>query len=120
MFAAYLKEGLDAVELLRRSVEVTKEFEYDATLPNVRDRIKPRFVSTKLVPVKNRILSEVLNPQPRCSEVLKELLAWIDRVDYASQQGAPRPPCVRLDGSPVFPEEGSENDLWWMTLDGLL
>ena len=69
MFAAYLKEGLDAVEILRRSVEVTKEFEYDATLPNVRDRIKPRFVSTKLVPVKNRILSEVLNPQPRCSEL---------------------------------------------------
>ena len=58
MFAAYLKEGLDAVEILRRSVEVTKEFEYDATLPNVRERIKPRFVSTKLVPVKNRILSE--------------------------------------------------------------
>jgi len=77
VFAAYLKEGLDAVEILRRSVEVTKEFEYDATLPNVRERIKPRFVSTKLVPVKNRILSEVLNPQPRCSEVLKELLAWI-------------------------------------------
>ena len=120
MFAAYLKEGLDAVEILRRSVEVTKEFEYDATLLNVRERIKPRFVSTKLVPVKNRILSEVLNPQPRCSEVLKELLAWIDRVDYASQQGVPRPPCVRLDGSPVFPEEGSENDLWWMILDGLL
>ena len=120
MFAAYLKEGLDAVEILRRSVEVTKEFEYDATLPNVRDRITPRFVSAKLRPVNNRILAEVLNPQPRCSEVLKELLTWIDRVDYASQQGAPRPPCVRLDGSPVFPEEGSENDLWWMTLDGLL
>ncbi len=41
MFAAYLKEGLDAVEILGRSVEVTKEFEYDSSLPNVRDRIKP-------------------------------------------------------------------------------
>ena len=57
----------------------------------------------------------MLNPQPRCTEVLKELLAWIDRVDYASQSQELRPACLRADGAPIFPEEGSENDLWWLT-----
>lgn len=57
----------------------------------------------------------MLNPQPRCSEVLKELLSWIDRVDYTSQGAESRPPCQRPDGTPIFPEEGSENDLWWLT-----
>ena len=48
--------------------------------------------------------------------MLKELLSWIDRVDRASQvPGSPRPPCRRLDGTPIFPEEGSENDLWWLS-----
>jgi len=113
--AAWQRAGLDAVEIRRRSTEITREFVYDPAPEDIRDRIKPRFVSTKLIPVRNRTLAEILNPQPRCSEVLKELLTWIDRVDFASQEGASRPPCQRPDGSLIFPEEGSENDLWWLT-----
>ena len=62
-----------------------------------------------------RTRAEVLNPQPRCTEVLRELLAWIDRVDYASQHAEPKPECLSADGANIFPAEGSENDLWWLT-----
>ena len=58
------------------------------------------------------MLVKVLDPQPRCSEVLKELLSWIDRVD--ARPDGKRPACIREDGTPIFPEEGSENDLWWL------
>ena len=57
--AAWTKAGLDAVEILRKSTELTREFVYDPAPEDIRDRIKPRFVNTKLVPVKNRTLGEV-------------------------------------------------------------
>ncbi len=30
-------------------------------------------------------------------------------------RGEPRPPCQKPDGSPLFPPEGSEFDLWWLS-----
>ena len=57
--AAWERAGLDAIEILRRSTEITREFIYDPDPDDIRDRIKPRWVSTKLLPVKNRTLSEV-------------------------------------------------------------
>ena len=36
-------------------------------------------------------------------------------MDIASQRGEPRPPCKLLDGRDIFPEEGSEEDLWWLS-----
>ena len=59
--AAWTRAGLDAVEILRKSTELTREFVYDTAPEDIRDRIKPRFVNTKLVPVKNRTLGEVLH-----------------------------------------------------------
>lgn len=60
--AAWERAGLDAIEILRRSTDITREFVYDPTPEDIRDRIKPRFVSTRLVPVKNRTLGEALYP----------------------------------------------------------
>jgi hypothetical protein len=56
------------------------------------------------------VRQEVLVPQPRAAAVMAELLQWIDRADMAAQAGAPRPPFVRDDGSPIFPDEP-----WWLT-----
>ena len=56
--AAWEKAGLNAIELLQRSCEITKEFTYDPGPPALRDRLKPRFVSNRMVPVKNRTLKE--------------------------------------------------------------
>ena len=116
--AAWTKAGLDAVEILRKSTEITGQFVYDPTPEDIRDRIKPRFVNTKLVLVMNRTLGEVprtcahitcqgtqnakacvagaaygqvLDPQPKCSEVLKELLLWIDRSVFLWSPARPRP-----------------------------
>ena len=66
--------GLDPEEFLRKSCDITREFAYDPTAAeDIRDRIKPRFQSQKLLPVKNRTLEEVLDPQPKCSKVLKDI-----------------------------------------------
>ena len=62
VFAALQSAGLDAVEMLRRSTEITCEFKYDESNRGpLRDRIKPRFVADKMVPVKNRTLGEALS-----------------------------------------------------------
>lgn len=114
--AAWREAGLDFVECLRRGTEITNEFQYEPTIDQdirLRDRVKPRRINTKLVPVKNRTLAEILDPQPRCSIVLHKLLEWIDRCDYASQNGEMKPPCKQLNGDQIIPTD--EDDLWWLT-----
>ena len=65
--AALSRAGLDAVEILKISCDITREFVYDPTVEDLRDRIKPRFVSTRMLPVKNKTLAEILEPQPKCA-----------------------------------------------------
>ena len=48
-----------------------------------------------------------------CSVLHRRLLDWIDRVDYASQRGEPKPPFVATDGGTVFPCEGDEMEHTW-------
>ena len=46
----------------------------------------------------------------------RRLLDWIDRVDYASQRGEPKPPFAASDGGTVFPCEGDEMEhIWFLT-----
>ena len=137
---ALIAQGLDAAEIFRNSVEITRQFLYDPAADDIRDRFKPRWTSRKTLPVVNRTLAQmlpcclaiaaahhlspksnalmchvllVLDPQPKCSAVLRELLSWADRADQASKNGHLRPPCLKLDGTLIFPEDGSEDDLWW-------
>ena len=65
VFEAWRAAGLDAVACLRACVTVTKEFEYVEGEPLVRDRIRPRIVSEKTIPVRNKRLAEVLDAQPQ-------------------------------------------------------
>ena len=67
---AWQQAGLDVVECLRLCTLVTGEFQYTESEPEIRDRIKPKRIDAKTIPVKNKTLAEILDPQPRCSAVL--------------------------------------------------
>ncbi len=109
---AWRAAGMDVVDCLRRATEVTCEWVYTPGAREIRDRLRPKFVSEHTVPVKARKLAEILNPQPRASVVIRKLLDWIDRVDIASQRGDPRPPFATPSGLSIFPED---DDPWWLT-----
>ena len=49
--------------------------------------------------------------------VIKRLLGWIDRVDWASQRGEGKPPFATPEGDPIFPppDANGEAVLWWLT-----
>ena len=84
--AAWAKAGLDVDECMRKAVSVTNEWTYDKEAG-----LRPRHQSERTVPMKHRTLADILDPQPKASVVYKRLLAWIDRLDLASQTAAPRP-----------------------------
>ena len=110
---AVMTLGKDPESFYRKSVSVTKEWVYDPEPTRLRDRIKPRIVSEKSVPLRHRTLAEVLNPMPDASAVIGKLLDYIARVDLASQTGAPRPEFRTIDGETIFPEDPNEE--WWLT-----
>ena len=104
---AWLRQGLNIDDCWKRACSVTNEWEYEAnpTLElksRIRERRKPQ--NEQCIPLKNRTLAEVLDPQPEASAVIKRLLDWIDRVDIASQEGLPKPVFEAADGSPIFPD----------------
>ena len=67
---AWAAAGLDVVECLRLCTLVTGEFQYQENEPAIKERIKPKRIDAKTIPVKNKTLAELLDPQPRCSAVL--------------------------------------------------
>lgn len=84
--AALLTSGVDLEEWLRRAVAVTGDWLLKPAGESLRERVTPRFVSDKMVPVKLRTLADVLNPQPlargpQLSQMpglrLRTVLAWI-------------------------------------------
>ena len=104
---AWLRQGLNIDDCWKRACSVTNEWEYDANpalelKSRIQERRKPR--NEQCIPLKNRTLAEVLDPQPEASAVIKKLLDWIDRVDIASQEGLPKPVFEAADGSPIFPD----------------
>jgi len=109
---AWRAAGMDVVECLHRATEVTCEWVYTPGDSEIRDRLRPKFISEHTVPVRARKLAEILNPQPRASIVIRKLLDWIDRVDIASQRSEPRPPFATPAEGPIYPEDG---DPWWLT-----
>lgn len=72
-----------------------------------------RSTSERMVPLKHKMLAEILNPMAEATEVIARLLDFIDRVDVASQAGAPRPPFETVDGGSIFPEDPENH--WWLT-----
>ena len=109
---AWIRAGLNVDDCWKRTCSVTNEWVYEAGAGPLKSRIKQRFSIERSIPLKNRTLAEVLNPQPEASLVMKRLLDWIDRVDMASQTGLPRPAFETEEGEHIFPE-GDEP--WWLT-----
>ncbi len=111
---AISRTGKDPEAFYRKSLSVTREWIYDPEPTRLRDRIKPKFTSEKMVPLRHRTLAEILNPMPDASAVIAKLLDYISRVDVASQTGALRPEFKTSDGESIFPEDPEEQ--WWMQI----
>ena len=116
VMAAWRAAGFDPIECLRNAASVTNDFYYvpDPELPFV-ERIRKREKSSKMIPVTWRHLDDILCPQKSAAKVIHRLLGWIDRVDEASKTSNLRPLFEHVDGSPIFPLEGDEDEKWWLT-----
>ena len=111
--AAWREAGFNVEECLQRCATVTREFVYTpGGHGDLRRSFTPKFNRQHSVSVKHKTLAEILNPQPRAASVFHRLLDWIDRVDIASQTGAPKPDFETDEGEPIFPED---DDPWWLT-----
>ncbi len=83
--AAWIANGLNVDDCFKRALSVTGEWVYDPSQGPLKTRIRQRRMSEFTIPLKNRTLAEVLEPQPAASVVIKKLLAWMDRVDTSSR-----------------------------------
>ena len=72
---AWARAGLNVADCWKRACSVTNEWVYDdqPTKP-LKSRITQRLISERGIPLKNRTLPDVLNPQPDASVVFKRLL----------------------------------------------
>ena len=116
---AWREAGLDVDACIKAAAAVTGEWEYKpsaigaAPERDVWSRLRRVHVEEKRTRLKARTLAEILNPQPRTTEVLQRLLAWIDRADRASQAQVEPPVFETAEGNPIFPTE--DDDEWWLT-----
>ena len=62
---AWAQAGLDPVVCMRMCAAVTEEYVYDEKEELVCRRFHPKTVNSKTLPVRNRPLADVLDPQPR-------------------------------------------------------
>ena len=109
-------KAFDIDEVFSRAVQCRNEFIYDPCRSGgYKDRFAQKYNKERMMPIKWRSLAETLNPQPVAFDVISKLLKWIDRCDEASQRNSRPPPLCAEDGSGIFPEEGSEDELWFLT-----
>ena len=106
-------------ECLQKAVTVSRDFVYKASSADVAifDRLEKRRTGRTRVPVVLKPLQEILSPQPEAMRVIKRLLSWIDRVDWASQRGVGKPPFATPEGEPIFPPPDADGEpvLWWLS-----
>ena len=96
---ALKKNGYSDIDTFIRWTDVSDEWEY-----NVRNkRFMQKYIRERQVPMIQKTLDEILNPQPIAGRVFLRLLDYIDRVDIASKNGSPRPKFIGDDGEPIFP-----------------
>ena len=77
---AWIRAGYNVHDCWRRACSVTNEWKYDAGLGPLKDRVQQRISMERKIPLKNRTLAEVLNPQPEASFVMKRLLDILSRL----------------------------------------
>ena len=82
---AWARAGLNVTDSWKRACSVTNEWVYDdqPTKP-LKSRITQRMITERIIPLKNRTLSEVLDPQPEASVVFKRLLDSTSCLLYTS------------------------------------
>ena len=111
---ALRRAGFDFDEIFLRSDSISQEWQYD-TGRERGARFRPRYQKERTIPQKHRSLEEILDPQPMAQKVIQKLLGWIDKVDLSSQAGLPKPPFEDENGDSIFPPEGHEDALWYLT-----
>ena len=107
---ALVKAGYNVADCFAKATTVTGEWVCASENKPWSERIQPRFLEERTIPLKRKNLGEILNPQPQAACVIQNLLDWIDRVDLASQSGTPRPAFETAEGQCIFPDEP-----WWLT-----
>ena len=107
---AWEKAGYNAADCFAKATSITGEWVIKSGDGRWSERIQPKYLDERMVPVKKKKLGEILNPQPQAAQVIQNLLDWIDRVDLASQKNAPRPIFKTINGEDIFPDEP-----WWLT-----
>ena len=113
--AALRAAGLDVDQVFENAVKASGEFIYDPCRSGgLKQRFAQKYQKDRMVPITWKSLEATLNPMPLAFSVIKRVLDWIDRCDEASKQGLPAPPFRAADG-PIFPDEESEDALWWCT-----
>ena len=76
------------------------------------DRLTPRLIADRTVPVAHRNLYEVITPQPDAIHVIRKLLTWIEAFDMAFSRGDVRPEFKTAEGERIFLDEDRK---WWLT-----
>ncbi len=110
---ALWRAGHDKDDVFPRATTISNEWHYNITEPHLEKRFTQRYMRERTVQQKHRTLEETLNPQPIAQRTLMKLLAWIDRVDLASQACANRPPFEDPHDGFIFPPEGHDDERWW-------
>ena len=103
---AWRAAGLDVDKCWESALSVTSEWIHTRGPQHISERIVQKRIEERRIPLKHRSLAETLNPMPRASKVIHELLDWIDECDMASQRNEARPP---------FREEIFDEDRWWLS-----
>ena len=76
---------------------------------NVRARLRTRAEHGWASKIIIRSLSSILRPQEEAADVFLAILAWMDAVDLASQNGTSPPAFQKENGESIFP-----TGKWWL------
>ena len=81
---AWIRAGFNVHECWKRACSVTNEWKYVESAGPVRTRVQQRIASERTIPLKNRTLAEILDPQPEASVVIKRLLdaGWVQHIVF--------------------------------------
>ena len=82
---AWARAGLNVTDCWKRACSVTNEWVYaDEPTKPLKSRITQRLITERGIPLKNRTLSEVLDPQPEASVVFKRLLDFTSSIQVVN------------------------------------
>ena len=101
MAEAWTRAGFNVHDCFKRACAVTNEWVYDAAgCGPLKSRISQRISHERSIPLKNRTLAEVLNPQVLFFFVLALLRDSVFLSSYTKHKRSPAG-CFRRDRAPV-------------------